>query len=96
MTDRVWIVVQVKSADGRTFEIGGVYTSEERALAACTEPTDATFALDLDTDYGRETTLVPVYPPEHAAAIRAMGTTGRRAELTEHGVEHLDLKGDAG
>lgn len=95
MTDRVWVVVQVKTVDGRTFEIGGIYTTEALALAACTEPTDAMFALQLDTDYGRETTLVTVYPPEHAAAIRALGETGRAMELAEHGVEHLDLKGDA-
>ncbi len=93
--DRVWVVVQVKTPDGRTFEIGGIYTTEERALAACTEPTDSMFSIMLDTDLGRETTLVGVYPAEHAAAIRAIGQTGRTAELAEHGIEHLDLKGNA-
>jgi hypothetical protein len=58
----VWVVVQVKSDDGSVFEIGGIYSTEALALAACTERTDCMWPVTVDLDLGRETTVIGVYP----------------------------------
>lgn len=62
---QIWIVAQTKAdTDGNVtnWELGGVYSTEERALADCTEPTDCYWPATLDESFGRETTYHGVYP----------------------------------
>jgi hypothetical protein len=57
-------VAQVKTADGSIWELGGIYSTEALALAACTEPTDCMWPVAIDVDLGRETTAVGLYPAQ--------------------------------
>lgn len=62
---QIWIVAQTKAdKDGNVtnWELGGVYSTEERALADCTERTDCYWPANLDEPFGRETTYHGVYP----------------------------------
>jgi hypothetical protein len=59
----VWVVAQIKSTNEQgwatDWDLGGIYTTEARARAACTQPTDATWPAPLDTDLGRATIEPP-------------------------------------
>jgi hypothetical protein len=59
----VWVVAQVLSEDGKTWELGGVFTSRDKALAVCTQPNDAIFPVTLDHFIGRETVAIPAFWP---------------------------------
>ena len=50
----VWLVAQVKSADGRIFEIGGIFKSRKKAEAHCFDEWDAVMPLKLNEFLGRE------------------------------------------
>jgi len=68
MANTVWVVAQNKTFDDAgwavDWELGGVFTTEEAARAACTVPTDAMWPVALDTPIGRETIAPPgiTYP----------------------------------
>jgi hypothetical protein len=63
MTATVWVVAQIKSTNeqgwAEDWDLGGIYTSEPRARAACTQPADAMWPVPLDTDLGRPTIEPP-------------------------------------
>ncbi|MEU3255925.1 hypothetical protein [Streptomyces sp. NPDC006997] len=63
MSDTVWIMAQNKAFgdDGwvTDWELGGIFTSEEQAVAACTEPTDTVWPVTLNEVLPRETTEPP-------------------------------------
>jgi hypothetical protein len=58
MSDTVWIVAQNRSFDEQgwasDWDLGGVFSSEEKARAACMEPTDSMWAVTLDEVLPRE------------------------------------------
>ncbi|MFI7448092.1 hypothetical protein ACIBQX_11390 [Nonomuraea sp. NPDC049714] len=58
----LWIMGQVKSQDGSLWELGGVFSSREKAVAACVEPTDCVWPVVLDEVAPRETVEVGSYP----------------------------------
>jgi hypothetical protein len=64
----VWVVAQIKATNAQgwatDWDLGGVFTSEQRAREACTEPTDAMWPVPLDVPLGRETIAPPgiTYP----------------------------------
>jgi hypothetical protein len=60
---QVWIVAQVLSKDGRTWELGGVFTSRDKALAVCTQPGDAIWPVTLDRFLGRASVAKPAFYP---------------------------------
>ncbi|MEU1008188.1 hypothetical protein [Streptomyces sp. NPDC005890] len=68
MSGKVWVVAQVKATDAdgwaTDWDLGGIYTTEAKARAACTGPGDAMWAVSLDEDLGRETVEPPglTYP----------------------------------
>jgi hypothetical protein len=70
MSDTVWVVAQVKGLDAEgwasDWDLGGIFTTEDRARAACTDPGDAMWPVQLDRTLGRETTAPPgiTYPAE--------------------------------
>ncbi|MFF7561952.1 hypothetical protein ACFZB4_18515 [Streptomyces pseudovenezuelae] len=72
MPGTVWIVAQVKAVDDEgwatDWDLGGVFTTEEKARSVCTEPTDAMWPAELDEPLGRETTEPPlmIYPADSA------------------------------
>ena len=65
---QVWIVAQVKSFDergwARQWDLGGVFSTEEKALSVCSTPSDAIWSVPLDEFLGRETMAPPgiIYP----------------------------------
>ncbi|MFD5058247.1 hypothetical protein [Streptomyces sp. NPDC058394] len=68
MAGSVWVVAQISSTTDEgwalDWDLGGIYTTEDDARAACTRPTDATWPVPLDTDLGRLTIAPPgiTYP----------------------------------
>lgn len=68
MSSEVWIVAQIAAtnADGwaTDWDLGGVFTSEQKARDACSLPTDAMWSVTLDKQLGRETVAPPgiTYP----------------------------------
>lgn len=68
MSGQVWVVAQNKTFDEQgwavDWDLGGVFTTEEKAREACSEPTDAMWPVPLDRPLGRETVEPPgiVYP----------------------------------
>jgi hypothetical protein len=66
----VWVVAQVKSDDGDIWELGGIFSTEEKALAACTEPNDCMWSVSMDEAIARETIRVGVYPVSDPARRR--------------------------
>ena len=75
---QLWIVAQVKSftAEGwaQDWDLGGVFSTEEKARAACSGPGDAMWPVTLDEFLGRETVEPPgvAYPaaPEQQVTER--------------------------
>lgn len=71
MSARVWVVAQIKSVNDQgwatDWDLGGVFTTEEKARDACSTPTDAMWPVTLDEDLGRETLAPPgiTYPAAH-------------------------------
>lgn len=63
MSGKVWIVAQIKATDAEGWatgwDLGGVFTSEQKARDACSEPTDAMWSVTLDEPLGRETIEPP-------------------------------------
>lgn len=63
MSPTVWVVAQIKSVDeqgwARDWELGGVFTTEDKARAACSAPWDAMWPATLDELLDRETTAPP-------------------------------------
>jgi hypothetical protein len=51
----VWVLAQ---QDKPTWELGGIFTSEERAIAACKVRTDGYWEVPLNEDLGRETVII--------------------------------------
>ncbi|HCA86365.1 MAG TPA: hypothetical protein DEQ61_13195 [Streptomyces sp.] len=68
MAVELWVVAQIKSFDAEgwalDWDLGGVFSTEDKARAACSEPRDAMWPVTLDTFLGRETVEPPdvVYP----------------------------------
>jgi hypothetical protein len=60
---KVWIVAQVLSADGKRWNLGGVFTSREKALELCIQPNDAVFSTELDHFIGRDPVEMPTEWP---------------------------------
>lgn len=56
----LWMAMDVKSEDGRVFEIIGVFDTPEQADAACIAWNHAFFSIVLNHNYGYE----PVIPPD--------------------------------
>lgn len=56
---QLWIMGQTKSPDGSVWELGGVFSSREKAVAACLERTDCVFPATVDEVYGRKTEDAP-------------------------------------
>lgn len=61
---KLWIVAQVKSNEPRVWELGGVFSSEDKARAVCNKTSDCLFAVELDELLSRETVDVGVYPAQ--------------------------------
>lgn len=63
MSSTVWIVAQVKATNSEgwatDWDLGGVFTSEQKARNACSHPTDAMWPVPLDEPLGRETIAPP-------------------------------------
>jgi hypothetical protein len=79
----VWIALQVfthKTDSGEVvqFQLIGVFTTEEKAVAACKEPTDCVAPIQLDAIAPRnEKVLIGAYYPlEPKAATRPMESDG--------------------
>lgn len=53
----VWIVAQVKDRDTGDWELGGVFTTREKAVAACQHPDDAVWQETVDKPYPRDTSV---------------------------------------
>lgn len=55
---QLWIVAQVKTFDDQgwalDWDLGGVFSSEDMARAACTGPSDAVWSVTLDESLGRD------------------------------------------
>lgn len=59
MNRNVWVVGQ----QGKPiWELGGIFSTEEAAIAACTEETDCYWELPMDQDLGRETIEKGIFP----------------------------------
>lgn len=56
------IVYAVAQTEKEEWELGGIYTTEEKAIAACTLPTDCYWPIELDKDLGRETDAQGIFP----------------------------------
>ncbi|MFB7031724.1 MULTISPECIES: hypothetical protein [unclassified Streptomyces] len=67
---QVWVVAQVHSYDSQgwalDWDLGGVFSTEALARAACTEPTDAMWPVTLDALPSRKTAAPPglTYPAQ--------------------------------
>lgn len=59
----VWIVAQVKDQETGDWELGGVFSTRERAVTACTHPDDGVWEETLDQAYPRETSIPPTFYP---------------------------------
>lgn len=63
MSAQVWVVAQIKATDvagwATDWDLGGVFTNETKARAACVEPSDAMWPVNLDEPLGRETVEPP-------------------------------------
>lgn len=61
---KLWGMGQVKSQDGSVWELGGVFSTRELAVAAREEPTDCVFSIVVDRSLSRETVPLDdcVYP----------------------------------
>jgi hypothetical protein len=55
----VWVACDVKSPDGKVFELIGVFDSEYKASAACTMSNHCYFPMTLNTIAPAETTVAP-------------------------------------
>lgn len=72
--ETVWVVAQVKGANDEgwatDWDLGGVFTTEEKAQAACIDPGDAMWPVTLDKPLGRDTVEPPgiTYPKGHGQA----------------------------
>jgi hypothetical protein len=65
----VWVVTQKMNEGCPLGELGGIFTTEEKALAVCTDPDDCLFPITLDEFLGRESVEIPgcVYPVTEAS-----------------------------
>ena len=54
-TRMVWVMGQVKSQDGSVWELGGVFSTEDKAVAACAGAEDCVWPVALDEVLPRET-----------------------------------------
>ncbi len=70
---QLWVMGQVKSADGNVWELGGVFSSEEKAVAACVEPTDCVWPIALDEIQPRGVVEVGSYPLARERRIEGQG-----------------------
>lgn len=65
---QVWIVAQVQSFGehgwAQRWDVGGVFSTKEKALAVCSTPNDAIWSMTLDEFVGHETLEPPdiIYP----------------------------------
>ncbi|MFJ8555299.1 hypothetical protein [Streptomyces sp. NPDC093676] len=63
MAETVWVVAQVKSfnAEGWAldWDLGGIYTTEDAARSACTQPGDSMWPVQLNQPLPRETVEPP-------------------------------------
>lgn len=64
----VWIVAQVKDPEIGQWELGGVFSTKEKAIAACIDPDDGIWKETLDRAYPRETSIAPTEYPLRASA----------------------------
>lgn len=63
---RLWIAADVKSEDGRIWELIGVFDSDEKANAACTQPNHCYWSELLNERQPDESTIAPdVRYPRH-------------------------------
>ena len=64
MTATVWIVGQVKDRATGDWELGGVFTTRDKAISACIHPDDCIWEETLDRAYPRDTSFPPdlVFP----------------------------------
>lgn len=56
---KLWAAIDVKSADGRMFEIIGIFDTESQADAACIEMNHSYFSMALNRNYGYESVVAP-------------------------------------
>lgn len=56
---KVYVVADVKSADGTVWELRGVFSTEAKAVAACELTTDCVMPIEMDAIAPRETTVLP-------------------------------------
>lgn len=54
---RIWIAADVKSPDGRVWEMIGAFDSSEKADAACTEGNHAYWSIELNAIAPKESTI---------------------------------------
>lgn len=63
MNDELTTVWVVSDTSKRTWELGGVFTTEQAAREACTETNDGYWPVPVNQWLGRETTIVtPTFP----------------------------------
>lgn len=65
----VWVLAHVKDPAAGGWDLGGIFTSREKALAACAHPEDGIWEETLDKAYSREVdeparTFYPLAEPE--------------------------------
>lgn len=64
---KVWVLAQVKNADATHWELGGIFTTEDKAVAACADEWDGVWPVELDELTPRDETVeVGYYPLEKA------------------------------
>lgn len=54
---KLWVVGQVKSDDAAVWELGGVFSTRDKAVAVCTESSDCVWSVTVDEFLGRETSI---------------------------------------
>lgn len=74
---KVWILAQVKNAESGDWELGGVFSTRDLAIAACVDPYDGIWEETLDRVYPRgEPEYVPTFYPLRNVVGTEPGSNG--------------------
>lgn len=68
---KVWVMAQIKGYTGEEhgwkWELGGIFTTKEKAIAACVDQNDCIWEDPVDVAFSRETEYMDAYfPLRHA------------------------------
>lgn len=82
---KVWILAHVKDVETGDWELGGVFTTRELAIAACVHPYDGIWEETLDRAYPRdETEYAPTFYPLRGIVGTGPGQPAPRPEENNH------------